>query len=207
MMTVPGSGRRPLCLSLCALLVCALWPLAPTIQAAEDEPSAEAALSAEARALAAAMQAQLQSTLAGAMAEGGPAGAIAACRLEAPAIAAGLSEGGWQLRRTALKVRNPANAPTAWERQGLLALQGQLAAGAAPGALSIAEVMEVPEGRVFRYLQPIMTGAVCLNCHGETLSAGVQQALQRDYPEDRATGFSAGQLRGAFSFTRWLPEP
>jgi hypothetical protein len=39
---------------------------------------------------------------------------------------------------------------------------------------------------------------MCLACHGQTLAPGVAEVLAREYPRDAATGFSAGQLRGAF---------
>jgi hypothetical protein len=43
---------------------------------------------------------------------------------------------------------------------------------------------------------------MCLQCHGEALAPEVTQALAARYPDDRATGFREGQLRGALSI-RW----
>lgn len=49
------------------------------------------------------------------MADGGPAQAVEACQSLAPSIAAQHSQAPWTVGRTALKLRNPDNAPDAWE--------------------------------------------------------------------------------------------
>ena len=165
------------------------------------------ALTDDARAMADAFGAELKRTLLQAIAAGGPVNAIGVCKLEAPAIAGRLASEGWQLRRTALRVRNPLNEPTAREREVLEWMQAQLAAGANPANLSISRVEVEAQGTVFHYLQPIMTGALCLNCHGEVLAPELRQALQASYPQDQATGFKEGELRGAFSFSKPLTGP
>ena len=57
---------------------------------------------------------QLLGTVRQASAEGGPTAAVRACQALAPQIASEHSD-AWQLGRTSLKVRNPNNAPDAWE--------------------------------------------------------------------------------------------
>jgi hypothetical protein len=47
-------------------------------------------------------------------------------------------------------------------------------------------------------MKPIVTAPLCLTCHGETLAPGVAAAVESRYPQDRAVGFAAGDLRGAF---------
>ena len=50
------------------------------------------------------------------MQEGGPVNAVSVCNLTAPAIANTYSvRNGWEVGRTSLKLRNPKNAPDAWE--------------------------------------------------------------------------------------------
>jgi hypothetical protein len=39
---------------------------------------------------------------------------------------------------------------------------------------------------------------MCLGCHGKNIAPEVQAKLDELYPEDQATGFSEGDLRGAF---------
>jgi len=43
---------------------------------------------------------------------------------------------------------------------------------------------------------------MCLACHGDNIAPEVTAAIRAHYPEDQATGFATGQLRGAFSI-RW----
>jgi hypothetical protein len=40
---------------------------------------------------------------------------------------------------------------------------------------------------------------MCTPCHGERLTAAVQDAVRVRYPDDRATGYQPGDLRGAVS--------
>jgi hypothetical protein len=35
-------------------------------------------------------------------------------------------------------------------------------------------------------------------CHGSDVPEAVAEAIAKRYPQDRATGYSAGDLRGAF---------
>ena len=53
-----------------------------------------------------------------------------------------------------------------------------------------------------RALYPIVfPGGVCSRCHGEEgeIDAEVRAAIDERYPQDRATGFRPGDLRGAVS--------
>jgi hypothetical protein len=49
-----------------------------------------------------------------------------------------------------------------------------------------------------RYLQAIPMQPLCIACHGSELSTEVSDALAQRYPQDEATGFAVGELRGAF---------
>jgi len=140
---------------------------------------------------------ELKVALERAIAEQGPASAIEVCRDEAPRIATRLSEEhGVVVSRTALKVRNPGNAPRPWQRAGLESFQKRLADGAKAETLEFFETQ--PDGSA-RYLKAIVTASLCTVCHGETLAPDIQRALKTYYPQDQATGFKAGDLRGAFS--------
>jgi hypothetical protein len=160
----------------------------------------------QAQALAGRFQSLLQARLMAALASGDPAAAVAVCRDEAPVIASQLSrESGWQVRRVGTRVRNPlTGSADAWEQAQLLAIARRLASGEAPETLSVWAVVDEPAGRATRYLKPIMTGPLCLTCHGAvaTQPAALRAALAREYPHDTATGYAAGELRGAFSLRR-----
>jgi hypothetical protein len=145
---------------------------------------------------------QLGGRLAGELAsalQSSPVEAIGVCRERAPVIAAELArETGAQVGRTALKLRNPANAPLDWQRSVLESFVTQLAAGASPASLEFTQTVESAGGLERRWMKPIMTAPLCLGCHGRALAPGVAEALAEKYPRDEATGFEAGQLRGAF---------
>ena len=147
--------------------------------------------------LAIILKAQLQD----AIASGGPASAIDACKAIAPAVAADISEKRHtSIRRTALKVRNPDNAPDAFERKVLNRFLEQIDAGSDPATLEYAETTTEGNQKRFRYMKAIpMAETPCQACHGATITAGAVARIRILYPDDQATGFAPGTLRGAFS--------
>jgi hypothetical protein len=143
----------------------------------------------------------LKSQLMAAIKAGGPISAIGVCKTIAPALAekAGTVR-GLKVGRTALRVRNPANAPDAWERGVLEDFAAQIKAGADASRLEHAETVTDASGAsTFRYMKAIPMGAVpCLTCHGAPEPA-LKAEIMRLYPQDQATGFKPGELRGAFT--------
>lgn len=142
---------------------------------------------------------QLKGELMKAIKEGGLTAGIEVCNHAAGPIAEGVSDQNWQVGRTALKIRNPSNAPDQWERDQLAAFADALAAGQPAGKLSAVHWNE--ETQTMRYMSPIMTGAPCVNCHGVDIKPEVADKIKALYPDDQATGFAEGQLRGAFTVT------
>jgi hypothetical protein len=178
--------------------------LAPASLLAAEDASTPAWVE-QSRQLANQLGGQLKAELAAAIAAGGPVSAIEVCHSRAPEIAAKLSqESGAEVGRTALRVRNPANAPTGIERDVLEQFSADLASGKAQ--MPLEAVFEIDrDGQVERrYMRAIPTDALCLTCHGKSLAPEVAAAIARDYPSDEATGFEQGQLRGAFVVT-WPP--
>jgi hypothetical protein len=142
---------------------------------------------------------ELKAELGAAIEKGGPVAAIEVCRSRAPAIAARLSaESGSRVGRTALKVRNAGNAPDDLERAVLEQFAGDLASGRIEGPLEAAFEIKREGGIERHYMRAIPTEALCLTCHGETLAPELAAAIAREYPNDQATGFKLGELRGAF---------
>lgn len=145
----------------------------------------------------------LQTELKTAMQAGGPVAAIAVCNTQAMPITAQVAaEHGMRLSRVSLKNRNPANAPNEWQAAVLENFDRQKAAGKDITKLAWSETVNTDDGREFRFMKAIPTGEVCLKCHGTELAPGVAQALAGLYPEDRATGYSQGDIRGAFVVTK-----
>ncbi len=52
----------------------------------------------------------------------------------------------------------------------------------------------------FVWLKPIGTQPMCLTCHGprESIDTAIVDVLESAYPDGRAVGFAAGDLRGWF---------
>lgn len=106
--------------------------------------------------------------------------------------------------RTALGVRNPANAPDDWERQQLEQMSFMLDAGVDPETMEVAEIVLEGEETVFRWMRPVLMGEPCLVCHGEAIDGRIKLLLGQEYPLDEATGYAAQQFGGAYSARRVL---
>ena len=180
----------PLCLLLAAG--------SATAGKSSDREKAMAATAAFGKALKAELLAAMQS--------GGPIAAIGVCNEMAPGIAEAISlEQGVQVSRVSLKNRNPGNAPNEWQESVLLDFEERVDSGEDAGGLSWQETAEVDGGQEYRFMKAIPTGSVCLACHGATLAPEVAEKISALYPEDKATGFSEGDLRGAFVVTKTSP--
>lgn len=167
----------------------------------------EAKLLEEARFVAQSLPPKLLNVIQSEIKKGGPEQAISTCRDLAPKMAAAASEEtGWAIRRVSMKNRNPKAVPDAWETAVLAEFELRLAAG--EPALKIEKGMLVTEdGKPFyRYMRPLMTQKVCMECHGpeEGISPNVKARLQELYPQDSATGFTEGKLRGALTIKKPL---
>ena len=77
------------------------------------------------------------------------------------------------------------------------------AAGTPPGELVEVTDSGLPAGVSLRWMRGVAVEPMCLACHGKALELATRAALQRLYPTDSATGFAAGDLRGAL----WVEVP
>ncbi len=136
----------------------------------------------------------LKAALTAGLAEG-PAQAIDACSTQAPAIASSLSVDGVRMGRSSHRLRNPANAAPDW-------VAPILNAWVADDADRAPRSVDLGDGRR-GYVEAITVQPMCLTCHGEQLDAEVAGRISSAYPEDRATGFRAGDFRGVF----WVEYP
>lgn len=177
--------------------VLALAALAAAPSCGKPAPSSEALAAATTRAeqAAAALNGALLPELTAALAKGPAQDAVLVCSEVAQSITERTrAEQGIHVSRTALRLRNPKNAPTATER----AVLERWAAEAELKDWS--EVVTADGGQELLWMRPIRTVPLCSQCHGsegtEILPATLE-AIRRIYPEDRATGFAAGALRGA----------
>ncbi|MFW5450705.1 MAG: DUF3365 domain-containing protein [Methylophagaceae bacterium] len=149
----------------------------------------------------------LKGALVSAMQSGGPTEAILVCNQVAPTIAASLSEKyGIDIARTSLKVRNPDNKADCWEQKVLRQFEDRKQAGEAINTLSFSEKINRDDGQELRMMKAIPTGEVCLKCHGSNIAEPVQATLDKLYPDDQATGFSLGDIRGAFTIRKTVKQ-
>jgi hypothetical protein len=182
--------------TICSLILISLTACTPS--PAVDQQ----ALAAEAGAISQRFVGTLLPTLQQALQNGGPAAAIEVCSVQAPAIATALSEEtGWQVGRVSLKARNRSLAtPDSWESARLEEFDQRQRDGEAGPDINTAAIV----AGEFRYLQAQPVMPLCLNCHGSDLSPEVRNALQVHYPDDLATGYSSGEIRGAISLRKSL---
>jgi len=189
--------RRPSIVQILAAILALSLAAPATAAAADDGMATRIAASRDAvKRFAAA----LKGALTGALEAGGPGEAVAVCRLSASAIAAEQSaETDWRVARTSLRPRNQSNIPDDWERRVLETFEARRAAGESAGALEFAEIVADGEMREFRYMKAIPTAGLCLTCHGANIDPALRETLRALYPDDRATGFAVGDIRGAFT--------
>ena len=143
----------------------------------------EAAVTQRAQAALKPLKQDLRKALTDAMGRG-PEAAVEVCAVEAPAIARRAARDGVAVGRTALRLRNPQNAPPSWAAGALAGLDGP-------------RVFDLGEGRA-GYLEPIRLEALCTTCHGSAVAPAILSRIAALYPADQATGFATGDLRGAF---------
>lgn len=184
--------------SLLAVAVASL--ISTTVMAGDLEDRAAAS-----RAAVKEFAATLQGELGAAIKAGGPVNAIQVCNTKAPAIAADISKNkGWKVGRTSLKLRNPKNAPDAWETKVLKEFEARKAKGEDPAQMEYSEMVMDKGKHEFRYMKAIAipANAPCLACHGEKIDPAVAAKLKTLYPNDQATGYKQGDIRGAFTITQ-----
>ena len=136
---------------------------------------------------------KLSGRLMEAMSSQGPAAAIAVCQKEAPQIAADISEShGLKIGRIGVRLRNSNNQPPSWAK------------AMTDAKVDTPQFVTLTNGDAAALL-PIKLQAQCLMCHGPTqqIAPVIQDQLVKLYPDDEATGFKEGELRGWF----WIEKP
>lgn len=162
-------------------------------------PDADTAAVAAARGAAKKLGGTLKERLGEALKDS-PSAAVTACADEAQGLTALIhAETGARVGRGSLRLRNPANTPPEWVSSWLVD-QGERPAD---GVTGIERVEEVDGKRVARVLVPIRVEPMCETCHGAAIAPDVAAVLAQRYPNDRATGYAAGDLRGAL----WAEVP
>ena len=160
------------------------WRAEPT-----DAPPLEQALN-----MARATKSALGKQLMAALASGGPVHAVPFCNERAIPLTDSVSRAlNARIRRVSDRPRNPENRAHGAEWDYLKTGHAALASGQ-----SVEPAISHSDNAYIAYV-PILTNAMCLQCHG-TLDSEVQSETQARiaaaYPSDEATGYGANELRG-----------
>jgi hypothetical protein len=178
---------------------------APFLTAAEPGTEPDPALARRAQTIIAETFATMSQNLMQALAAGGVAKAVPFCKENVAGLARGLAEKHHvKIQRVSHKARNPMNRASTDETQLIAAMQSALSQGQAPKS----QVVPLPDGSLVFYAPILIPADTCLKCHGiagETLVPADHDFIRSLYPEDAATGFKLGDLRGLWKLT--FPKP
>lgn len=181
-----------------------IWLLTTAILTASSAFANDALLT-QARQVASMVPPKLLQVLTEEIAKGGPASAIEVCSVKAPEMAKAASEQtGWTIKRVSLQNRNPKAVPDAWERAVLQDFDKRAAAGESPVTLEKGEmIISDDKGSEYRYMRVAgCTHLFNLPWHSRQIGADVPNKLQALYPNDKGTGYTLGQLRGAMTIRK-----
>ncbi len=190
---------------LCLLLITGM------ARADNTPPSSiDAGLVQSTRSIAGDLLGQLGQKLKAAMSTDGPVAAVSVCKESAPAIARQLSiANDAKVTRVGTRVRNQnMGIPNAWQKEALTQFEARLSRGEKAADIEYWQVADIGHGKSeLRYAKAIAVQPQCLSCHGsaQDIAAPLAEKLRIEYPNDQATGYSVGQLRGAVVVTRPLP--
>jgi len=150
-------------------------------------------------AASAALLQKLGGELTAHMQNGGPIAALQFCSQNALHLTDQIAqEHNLSIRRVSLKNRNPLNTPSA-EEKSIMERWGKMQESVTP--LPPYELNT--KGESVSYYKPIVINKeACLKCHGDIAeNTPVFKGIKELYPEDKATGYKMGDLRGMIVVT------
>ncbi len=138
----------------------------------------------------------LGQNLIGAIQQDGLLHALEFCNIEAIPLTKQMEEKhGAVIKRVSDKNRNPNNAANEEELHYIAHFQKEIEAGKDPRPVVL------PQGNKTRFYYPIITNAMCLQCHGKPvrIDVDVLEKINLLYPNDLATGYEENEVRGIWS--------
>lgn len=166
-------------------------------QPAEQQAMPDTLVHQEGKRISQEAFAQLSVRLQSAMATGGVAEALAVCKVEALPITQQLGDKhGVILKRIATRYRNPLNEADAAEHKLFDDWQQSIQNNNEPAAV----VLHDGDNRIW-YQAIRLSSPNCLRCHGapgKDILAADYDKIMAAYPDDKASGFALGDLRGAW---------
>jgi Protein of unknown function (DUF3365) len=167
------------------------WPIS-------EAPPALRVVISRADLIVVSMQDALVRELREGLERGGPASALRSCHVDATGVSQRVARGeNIAAGRTSDRLRNPTNAPRPWAAALVQANAGRRARDVEGFAVDLGDRVGV--------LRPIALRPMCAGCHGpaDKVSPAVRRLLADQYPADKATGFTEGEIRGWF----WVEMP
>ncbi|NOZ09185.1 MAG: DUF3365 domain-containing protein [FCB group bacterium] len=148
---------------------------------------------------------ELRETLLNSIDASGFVNTITICNQWAPVYAQRVVEkydGVTAIKRTAFRVRNPADTPDKYEKEALLYYNEKIQMGEDLPEYYIQRIIQAKKV-FYRYYEPIVMGGICLHCHGEekNINPEILKKINQLYPADSATGYQDKDFRGLISVT------
>lgn len=132
------------------------------------------------------------------MQQGGPSQALPFCNVQAlPLTASIATQENVQIKRVSKMFRNSANKPNTTERHVISDYENTLLRGEELSPVLISTLSGKPQ-----FFSPILINKKCLSCHGvirKQVSKQTDSLIKVVYPNDLATGYKVGDLRGIWS--------
>ncbi|MEA2111822.1 MAG: DUF3365 domain-containing protein [Campylobacterota bacterium] len=143
----------------------------------------------------------LGKNLKGHMQKEGPLGAAKFCNEQAFLLTEFTDKNAGKdvsVKRISLKDRNPANRPVGSEKTVMNALQNLQDSNVILPKFLVERV----DKNTIKYYKPLnINKGVCLKCHGNITNPKLSKFLKDHYPNDKATNYKMGDLRGAVVVT------
>lgn len=141
---------------------------------------------------------ELSTSLGQAIQEGGIEHALQFCKVEALPLTDSLSTHyDVQLRRATHRPRNPSNRADSLEMETIRDYISRLERDE-----ELKPAVYQREDQIIFHAPIVINNGLCLNCHGtvgDQINERDMELLKELYPDDKATGFTMGELRGIWS--------
>lgn len=161
-------------------------------------PSSENRLLNKGNEVASALLQKLGSELKGKMQSSGPMGALDFCSQNALILTEEVAKNSQtSIKRISINNRNPLNKANDNETT-LLTEWSKLSKNGQP--LPSHSIVNLSENSSIYYKPIIINNETCLKCHGN-VESDLAKAIAVAYPEDKATGYKMGDLRGMIAVT------
>lgn len=131
-----------------------------------------------------------------AMSDGGPVNAVSFCNIHAISLTDSLAKDyNCIIQRVSDKYRNPANKLNGKDAEVLANMTS---------SNSTKPLIDSENGRLVYYKPIKIAIPACLKCHGQAgkeIDAKTMEIISHKYPDDLATGYKEGDLRGLWKIT------